>query len=57
MIIFINNKTTKFCQITLRVLKDLFIKEKWFLVLPRGVETLPIRIKAFKSFGTLCCTG
>jgi len=57
MIIFINNKTTKFCQITLRVLKDLFIKEKWFLVLPCGVETLPIRIKAFKSFGTLCCTG
>ena len=31
MTIFTNNKTTKFCQITFRVLKDLFIKEMWFL--------------------------
>jgi len=31
MIIFINYNTTKFCQITLRVLKELFTKEKWFL--------------------------
>jgi len=31
MIIFINNKSTEFCQITLHILKDLFIKEKWFL--------------------------
>jgi len=30
MIIFIKNKNTKFCQITLRI-KDLFIKEKCFL--------------------------
>jgi len=32
MIVFINNKTTKFCQITLRLLKDLFVKEKWFVI-------------------------
>jgi len=31
MIIFINYNTTKFCQITLHVLKELFTKEKWFL--------------------------
>ena len=43
MIIFISNKTTKFRQITMRVLKDLglFIKEKWFFFLPHGVEALP----------------
>jgi len=32
MIVFINNKTTKFCQNTLRLLKDLFVKEKWFVI-------------------------
>jgi len=31
MVVFIDNKMTKFCQIALRVLKDLFIKQRWFL--------------------------
>ena len=31
MKIFIDDKSTKFCQITLRIKEDLFIKEKWFL--------------------------
>ena len=31
MIILINNKNTKLCQIMHCVLKDLFVKEKWFL--------------------------
>ena len=31
MIIVINNKSTKFCLKLYCVLKDLFIKEKWFL--------------------------
>jgi len=42
MILFINNNMTKFCQITLRVLKDLFIKEKWFPFLPHGVHSINI---------------
>ena len=31
MKIFIDDKSTQFCQITLRIKEDLFIKEKWFL--------------------------
>jgi len=37
MTIFTNNKSTKFCQITLHI-KNLFIKEKWFLFLPHNVQ-------------------
>jgi len=43
MIIFINNKRTKFCQIAMYV-KHLFIKEKWlFLYLPHGVYIVKCR--------------
>jgi len=37
MTIFTNNKSIKFCQITLHI-KNVFIKEKWFLFLPHGVR-------------------
>ena len=39
MIIFINNKSTKFCQNTLRILNDLFIKESGSFFLLHGVYT------------------
>jgi len=48
MIIFINNKSTEFCQITLHILKDLFIKEKWFLFSAS-------RCVYFTSRRRLCC--
>ena len=54
MIIVINNKSTKFCLKLHCVLKDLFIKEKWFLFsASRCTYSMHERLEMWRCFPVL----